>query len=322
MKFEDFYELAGVKDPISDPDTAHLSVDRNKIISSNDLPGLEIDAESTEDGIDLSVIVEGGMVFENPVHFCFGVTPSEGKQKIKIDPLEVREGAKISVLAHCLFPRAEDVEHVMEADVRLRKEANFGYFEKHIHSPSGGTKVVPKGKYHLGENSKLRMDFELLQGGAGELDIDYRMECEKDSELDATVRVDSSGDDRVRVKENAALVGRRATGVIKTRVAARENSNAYVINKLVGDAPNARGHIDCKEIAKDEGVVGATPIVKVKHPLAHVTHEAAIGSVNRKELQTLFSKGLSEKEATDLIVNSLLSSEQEAGISSPSEKPT
>ncbi|KXA91975.1 hypothetical protein AKJ65_08225 [candidate division MSBL1 archaeon SCGC-AAA259E19] len=319
MQFEDFYELAGIESPISDPDTAHLSVDRNQIVSSNDLPGLTIDAEPTENGIDLSVIAEEGRVFENPVHFCFGVTPSEGKQIINIDPIEIREGAKISALAHCLFPRAKDVEHVMEADVRLGKGASFGYFEKHIHSPTGGTRVVPKGKYHLGENSKLRTDFELLQGRAGELGIDYRMTGEKNSELDATVRVDSSGHDRVDVKENADLVGKGATGVIKTRIAARENAEAYVTNKLVGAAPNARGHVDCKEIADDEGNAGATPIVRVKHPQAHVTHEAAIGSVNKKELETLLSKGLSEEKATGMIVNSLLASEEDEGIPSPDE---
>jgi len=45
----------------------------------------------------------------------------------------------------------------------------------------------------------------------------------------------------------------------------------------------------------------------VKHPKAHVTHEAAIGSVDSKQLQTLMARGLSEDEATDLIIKGLLS---------------
>jgi hypothetical protein len=46
--------------------------------------------------------------------------------------------------------------------------------------------------------------------------------------------------------------------------------------------------------------------VEVTHPLAHVTHEAAIGSVDSKQLQTLMSRGLDEDAATDLIIEGLL----------------
>ena len=49
------------------------------------------------------------------------------------------------------------------------------------------------------------------------------------------------------------------------------------------------------------------PIVEVNHPKAHVTHEAAIGSVDNKQLETLMSRGLTEEEAVDLIVEGLLS---------------
>jgi hypothetical protein len=47
--------------------------------------------------------------------------------------------------------------------------------------------------------------------------------------------------------------------------------------------------------------------VDVKDPRAHVTHEAAIGSVDSKQLQTLMSRGLSEEEAVELIIQGLLS---------------
>jgi Fe-S cluster assembly scaffold protein SufB len=53
-------------------------------------------------------------------------------------------------------------------------------------------------------------------------------------------------------------------------------------------------------------VARAIPVVEVRHPKAHVTHEAAIGSVDSKQLQTLMSRGLSEDAAVDLIVQGLL----------------
>jgi Fe-S cluster assembly ATPase SufC len=44
----------------------------------------------------------------------------------------------------------------------------------------------------------------------------------------------------------------------------------------------------------------------VRDSRAHVTHEAAIGSVDNKQLETLLARGLSEDEAVDLIIEGLL----------------
>jgi hypothetical protein len=65
--------------------------------------------------------------------------------------------------------------------------------------------------------------------------------------------------------------------------------------------------VDCKEIIRDRAQARAIPIVDVQHPTAHVTHEAAIGSVDSKQLQTLMSRGLNEDDATDMIIQGLLS---------------
>jgi Fe-S cluster assembly scaffold protein SufB len=67
-------------------------------------------------------------------------------------------------------------------------------------------------------------------------------------------------------------------------------------------AKGARGHIDCSEIIIGKALAESVPIIKVSHPEARITHEASIGKVNQKELETLMTRGLSEKEAIDFIV--------------------
>jgi Fe-S cluster assembly scaffold protein SufB len=47
-------------------------------------------------------------------------------------------------------------------------------------------------------------------------------------------------------------------------------------------------------------------MVRVTHPLAKVTHEAAIGSVDHHQMETLMAHGLSPEQAVDLIVGGLL----------------
>jgi len=94
--------------------------------------------------------------------------------------------------------------------------------------------------------------------------------------------------------------------VLASRVAVRDNAKAEIFNKLIAMGDYSRGHVDCKEIIKDNGQASAVPIVEVRNATAHVTHEASIGSVDKKQLETLMSRGLNEEEATELIIQGLL----------------
>ncbi len=102
------------------------------------------------------------------------------------------------------------------------------------------------------------------------------------------------------------LVGEHAHGVLTSNISVRQQATAEVSNTLIATAPHARGHVDCKEIVVDQAVAHAVPIVEVRHEKAHVTHEAALGSVDGKQLETLMSRGLTEDRATDLIIEGLL----------------
>ena len=93
---------------------------------------------------------------------------------------------------------------------------------------------------------------------------------------------------------------------MKTRVALEGDASAEVTGIAGGNAEGARAHMDCLEIVRDRARASAIPIVKVTHPLAKVTHEAAIGSVDRKQLETLMARGLTPEQAVDLIVRGVL----------------
>ncbi|MBK7676103.1 MAG: SufD family Fe-S cluster assembly protein [Candidatus Accumulibacter sp.] len=89
-------------------------------------------------------------------------------------------------------------------------------------------------------------------------------------------------------------------------IAAADDTRAEVIGITEGNAPGARGHVDRMEIVHDRAQVSANPLVRVSHPQAKVTHEAAIGSVDHQQLETLMTRGLTPDAAVDLIVRGLL----------------
>jgi Fe-S cluster assembly scaffold protein SufB len=65
--------------------------------------------------------------------------------------------------------------------------------------------------------------------------------------------------------------------------------------------------MDCTEVVRGAALASNTPLVVVRHDQAQVTHEAAIGAINRKELESLLvARGLSEDEAVDLIIRGMI----------------
>jgi Fe-S cluster assembly scaffold protein SufB len=286
-------------------DVAHLVVHGNRVAGAHTVPGFAADVEELEDGVAVHAEVERGAAIEKMVHMCFGVLPERGMQRIVLD-LAVRRRGSVSILAHCMFPNAVDVTPLKQAEITVEDGAAYHYLERHVHGPEGGVVVVPKAAVRVGRGARFTTEFELVSGRVGRMEIDYESWCDAGSSLQMIARIAGRRDDRISVRETAHLDGEGAAGALLSRIAVRDEAEADVYNELTASAPHAHGHVDCKEIVQGSAVARATPVVSVRHPLARVTHEAAIGSVDSKQLQTLMARGLSEDEAVDLIVHGLL----------------
>lgn len=297
--------------PVVDPhglrdDVARLIIHGNQVVGLHGVPGLEVDARELPDGIDARIRVKRGARIADPVHLCFGLLPSTGLQRIVLD-LEAEEGSYASVQAHCTFPNAVEVTHRMDAEIRIAPGATYEYFERHVHGPEGGVLVLPNARVRVGEGARFKTEFELLKGRVGKIDIRYETTCEANGVAEMIARIIGRGDDEIRIEETAHLVGADSTAVLRSYLALRDRARAEILNTMVATAPGARGHVDCKEIVQDSAQASAVPVVQVRNPTAHVTHEAAIGSVDSKQLQTLLARGLTEDAAVDLIIDGLLS---------------
>jgi Fe-S cluster assembly scaffold protein SufB len=302
----DLYSFTDTDPNLQDPDTAHLVISGNKVLGMHAVPGLNIDVNELADGIEAEVRLKPGFRIKKQVHLCFGMLPQSGTQRINLD-VDVGDDSRISLLAHCVFPMAVDVRHIMDAKLRLGKNAQYDYFEKHVHGVEGGVKVYPKAVVDVGPNSLFRTEFELIKGRVGLIDIDYEANCDANAVVDMSARISGRGDDQIKIKEAARLEGEHSRGLLTSKLAVRDNAKAEIHNVITATAAYARGHVDCKEIVQDNGWASAIPIVDVRHPRARITHEAAIGSVDNKQLETLMTRGLSEDEAVEIIINGLLS---------------
>ena len=300
-----FGEAGGDKGILADEDTAHIVANGHKILSMRDVEGLEVKTKETLTGISAKVVVREGTLIRNPVHLCFGILHKKGTQKIRMD-ITLEKNSSAHFIAHCIFPNAEKVRHIMDAAVEIGENAEMRYSESHYHGLYGGIEVVPKAAVEIGRNGRYYADFTLTSGRVGTLDIDYTVQTGENAVTELTARVFGHANDRIKIKEKVVLTGENARGLIKTRVALEDESAAEITGITEGNAAGARGHVDCMEIVKDNATAKAIPIVSVTHSLAKVTHEAAIGSVDKRQMETLMAHGLTPEEAVDVIVKGIL----------------
>ena len=303
----DAYEKAGGdKSALKSKDIARLVIHENRVLGSEDVKGLNIKTKETKTGVDVHLIVEEGARIPRPVHLCFGILPEEGLQEI-IMKVEAKDNSEVSVIAHCIFPQAVKVIHKMDADINIGTNARFDYKETHYHGEAGGVEVIPKAKVRVGKGGVWQSTFALSEGLVGKLDYDFEVFCQEKAVAELVVKAYGRGSDDIKVWEKIYLDGVGARGLAKSRIVLSDKAKAEVKGETYGNAPFARGHVDCMELVNGtEAVAVAIPIVSVTNDKAKVTHEAAIGSIDRKQVETLMARGLDENEAVDVIVRGIL----------------
>ncbi|MDH5696834.1 MAG: SufD family Fe-S cluster assembly protein [Dehalococcoidia bacterium] len=303
----DAYEKAGGdKSALQSKDVARLVVHENRVLSTNGVKGIKIETKETETGVNIYFLVEEGVKIKRPIHLCFGILPKEGLQEI-ILKVNAQDNSEVNVIAHCIFPNAVKVIHKMDAEIDIGNNAKFDYKETHYHGEFGGIEVIPKARVNVGKGGVWQSTFTLSQGLVGKLDYDFEVFCQDKAVAELVVKAYGKKDDDIKVWEKIYLNGIGARGLAKSRLVLSDRAKAEVKGETYGNAAYARGHVDCIELVNGtEAVARAIPIVSVTNDKAKVTHEAAIGSIDKKQVETLMARGLDESEAVDVIVRGIL----------------
>lgn len=289
-----------------DAKVASLVVSHTRILHSNSIPGVCIEGEETATGAQARITVAPKTMVAAPVHLCFGVLPKEGLQEI-VSEFHIGEGARVRFVAHCSFPNAVRVKHVMQAAIHVAKGGHMDYSETHYHGPDGGVEVLPVAHIDVAEGGTYTSTFKLVEGAVGTLRLDYQAHVGKDAVCELDAKVYGKKRDQITINESLFLDGERARGLAKSRVVAADQCVSTVVGEAVGSAPYARGHVDCVEILTGpDARASAVPKLRVVNERAKLTHEAAIGSVDKKQIETLMARGLSEDQAVDVVVKGML----------------
>jgi Fe-S cluster assembly scaffold protein SufB len=227
------------------------------------------------------------------------VLHKKGVQEIKMD-VKLEKNSSATFIAHCIFPNAEKVRHIMDADIDIGEGAEMRYSETHYHGLYGGIEVVPKLRVKVGDATSPTLPYH------GQVEARDRLRCraERTPSWRLMARVFGHANDEIVVRRRFYC---------RERMHGALSRPGWPLKMRPGEIRDHRRK--CRRSARTCGLPGnregpcrgkAIPLVQVTHPLAKVTHEAAIGSVDKRQMETLMAHGLSPEEAVDAIVKGIL----------------
>jgi Fe-S cluster assembly protein SufB len=76
--------------------------------------------------------------------------------------------------------------------------------------------------------------------------------------------------------------------------------------ELIGKAANIKAHLECKGLILKEGLMQAIPELRGYLPGVEMSHEAAVGKIDQREIEYLMARGIDEDEAVSTIVRGFL----------------
>lgn len=76
--------------------------------------------------------------------------------------------------------------------------------------------------------------------------------------------------------------------------------------ELIGEVEGVKGHLECKGLILKKGIIRAIPELTGCVPGVEMSHEAAVGKIDRGEIEYLMARGLDEETAVSTIVRGFL----------------
>lgn len=249
--------------------------------------------------------VAPGAVVDYPLQACMYLSEDRLAQDVH-NIIVVEEGARLNLITGCAT--AEHVRsglHVGVTELYVKKGATIAFTMIHNWAeqmavrPRTGVLVEEGGTYIsnyvcLVPAADLQMyPTATLRGRGAVATFNSVMLARPGSILDTGSRIVMEAED--------------CRGDILSRAV---STGGKVISRghIVGAADRIKAHLECKGLLlSNDGLIYAVPEIEARRSDVEMTHEAAVGKIARDEVEYLMARGLSEREATGLIIRGFLS---------------
>ena len=239
---------------------------------------------------------------QKPITTCITIQKSHIKQNLG-NLLVIENGiqAKTNVLCNAVHFNLNSAHYAL-GKVVLKDGASLEYEHQHIWGKED--QVFPNYQFFLGKNSKLIYNYKNLFPPK-KLEIENLITQKEKSSSNINILI-SGINSKIKINEGVIQRGNNAKSIIRLRLVAKKNtkiqSESYILAKS-----ESQGHLDCQGLLVDKkSEIILMPKLICQNKFAQLTHEASLGRISEEQLTYLRQRGLTEKEAIDLIIGGFL----------------
>lgn len=243
-----------------------------------------------------------GVKTEKPLQTCLHIAKEGYAQRVH-NIVIAEEDSELHIIAGCsTASHLQSGLHIGLSEFFVKKGATLKYTM--IHEWGEKITVRPKTAVHVEEGGVFISNYISLKP-VGSLVTNPVTYLEKD----ATARFNSilvAG--KGSYMDVGSVVELKAPGARAEIISRAIVAGGTVISRghLKSLVPGVKGHLECKGLILKDGLLHAIPELSGFTPGVELSHEAAVGKIDNREIEYLMARGLDEGEAISTIVRGFL----------------
>ncbi len=244
-----------------------------------------------------------GVKVEQPVQSCLYIAKEGFSQNVH-NVVIAEEGSELHIITGCATsPHLKSGLHVGVSEFYIKKGAKLTFTM--IHDWGENVNVRPRSVTHVEEGGVIVSNYislkpvgslqmfptTYLNGKGAVARFNSILVAGKGDFLDVGSRVVLNAPET-----RAEIISRSITS----------GGNIIARGDLVGKVAGVKAHLECKGLILRDGLMHAIPELQGHVPGVEMSHEAAVGKIDQREIEYLMARGLNEEDAISTIVRGFL----------------
>ncbi|QTA81993.1 UPF0051 [Desulfonema limicola] len=244
-----------------------------------------------------------GVKLENPIQSCLYIAKDGFSQNVH-NIMIAEEGSEIHIINGCATaPHLHTGLHVGVSEFFIKKGAKVTFTM--IHDWGKNISVRPRTVTHVEQGGTLISNYISLKPvGSLQMFPTTYLDGEGAIALFNSVLVAGKGS-HLDVGSRVVLNAPQTRAEIISR-GITSGGTIIARGDMTGKYPGIKAHLECKGLILNNGLMHAIPELRAYVPGVEMSHEAAVGKIDQREIEYLMARGLDEDQAVSTIVRGFL----------------
>ncbi len=248
---------------------------------------------------------EEGAKIEMPVQTCLVIKKGRSIQNVH-NIVIAEQGAELHIVTGCATPsHVERALHLGISEFYVKRDARLTFTM--VHKWNEAVDVRPRTGVMVDTNGVYVSSYAILSPVKSLQTYPKVHLVGRNARADLYTVVYGTGTSKYDVGGLLSLEARGTRGKVISRTIATDQSQIIARGELQGRVNGVRARLECNGLLlSDSAGIRAVPILDASAEGVELSHEATVGKVGADQLNYLMSRGLTEDEATSLIVRGFM----------------